>query len=261
MIHSTYESRLSTFEGKRDIFPVAIEKLATAGFCWTPFAKSITSVRCEDCEVILKDWAGHADPFATHKHARPECPFVKSVSAAEQTPMIRSPDVAVGEEPMRIKLNKNTQQLLIDVDDTEPAGAVTSQAAFVPQKTFSVADSEALKDLMEVFTLQPTKRIPPVEVLVGALIDRKVTPMPEEENETRVNATDRSIPKDLLTCRHCKVVCSDRDKLFQHVYTNCGKDLEKCPNPFPCRVCRDSFNTKKQLKHHLKIIHDISLWF
>lgn len=75
-MHRTFDSRLRTFEGQAQMFPVPIEDIAAAGFCWTPFRSSPMMVRCEECGVLYQEWRAGIDPVAAHAIFMPNCPFV-----------------------------------------------------------------------------------------------------------------------------------------------------------------------------------------
>jgi hypothetical protein len=347
-MHTTQEARLGTFEGRTDIFPIETVKLAAAGFCWTPFTNSPASVRCEDCELVIKDVVEQADPIIAHRRARPDCTFVKSFdtmkSAEAGKTMNKAPNVikildtvkpavavvtapeitkapetinltvpsktlsgaadsfkpgvadltasktvkapktvnfvvpekaiAVAEDNVkpaaaakggvdtkRVEHQNVDNDILIDISDPEPAMPQTVQIFELSEKHPAGPKSETIMDLMDIFAVSPSK-IATVKNIVGALANRTIhEDLVEIAKGVPRNATTRPIPDDLRTCRHCKATFEDRDKLFQHVYTKCGKNPEACPNPFPCRVCRKSFSTRKELRRHLGDAHNIALWF
>ncbi|KAH6673967.1 hypothetical protein F5X68DRAFT_246730 [Plectosphaerella plurivora] len=349
-MHTTTEQRISTFEGRTDVLPIDIKKLAEAGFCWTPFKSSPRAVRCEVCEVILKDISPQTDPIVAHKRACPDCPFIKTVmtvklpgaiqapapNSAKASVTIRGPEAAktpdaikfiryldttkppkitetpkaqhlghkslnVSKAPQLIKAlgavkpaiavvqapytgeNDPANAMLIDVGNSEqvdppfvelpilasakgtspPSGAIGDLMELFNgmQNKDAALPMGIFEDPMEVFAAMPSKG-EPVNSIIGTLTNRNIQAEPGIIAEKGpYSATTRPIPDDLRTCQRCKAILEDRDQLFRHVFTDCGNNPDACPNPYPCRVCRASFDTKKLLKKHLQSVHNISLWF
>lgn len=250
-MHSTQQARVATFEGRQDLLPAAIENLAAAGFCWTPFSKYPGAVRCEDCEIILKVWPaskGAIDPVVVHKEASPNCAFLARNGQKGQSSAL------IDLESFSIDASNNSNQRPVlsctmrDLMQVFPVSTVTASSLTVPTTPINETLAEKLVAIKTVDE--------------GGIQDKKEgDTLAKDMGNGPPRPLQRLLPEELRTCRYCDRLFDSRDVMMQHSFTNCGKNPELCPSSIFCRVCKKNFETRHELKIHLKSWHEIELWY
>ncbi|KAJ2455495.1 hypothetical protein EV183_000827 [Coemansia sp. RSA 2336] len=121
-IRDDVEMRLKTFDSGewphtgRSNWNVTPEKLAEAGFYYTPEFPNDDTATCAFCGYALGDWEPDDEPITEHSRRSPECLFFRLDSAAKE-------DAA--EEP--IENNKRPSEPQVIDSDTESDTSATSK--------------------------------------------------------------------------------------------------------------------------------------
>ncbi|KAJ1901984.1 hypothetical protein LPJ66_000380 [Kickxella alabastrina] len=129
-MRSDVATRLATFNenewphtGRKD-WNVTPEKLANAGFYYTPEWPGDDTAACLFCGYMLAEWEAEDDPNAEHEKRVPECLFF-TLLRDNGMPLVASP--LPKDTPRRVSMRTSLQAVtIVDSDDDERAASDSS---------------------------------------------------------------------------------------------------------------------------------------
>ncbi|KAJ2894424.1 hypothetical protein IWW38_002582 [Coemansia aciculifera] len=156
MRNDAQQMRLATFEGcwphtGRKDWNVTPDKLASAGFYYTPEWPGDDTATCVFCGYALAEWEPEDEPNTEHARRAPDCLFFKLDSVKPQVALPASPQVQPSPQPRRISVraSRESETPAAVAEHVEAANNDSDSSAASKRPRLSIANNDLTEDEKE----------------------------------------------------------------------------------------------------------------